>query len=88
MSGDPDVLALLEEVLGSGRTPEEVCAGCPELLPEVRQRWERFGPIDDEIVALFPEPAADPEPAASPRVPGYEVEALIGADRPEPGPVP
>ena len=33
MSGDPRVLDLLEEMLDSGRTPEEVCRNCPELLP-------------------------------------------------------
>ena len=37
MSGNPDVFALLEEMLDSGRTPEEVCRDCPELLPEVAQ---------------------------------------------------
>ena len=39
MSGDPRVLDLIEEILDSGRTPEEVCRACPELLPEVRERW-------------------------------------------------
>ena len=33
MAGNPDVVALLEEMLDSGRTPEEVCRDCPELLP-------------------------------------------------------
>jgi serine/threonine-protein kinase len=78
MAGDPRVLDLLEEVLDSGRTPEEVCRDCPELLPEVRERWRRFGPIDDEIGALFPEPGVDPKPAAFPRVPGYEVKGVLG----------
>ena len=43
MAGNPDVLALLEEMLDSGRTPEEVCRDCPELLPEVRRRWTQAG---------------------------------------------
>src|SRR3954471_14078945 len=78
MSDDPRVLDLLEEMLGAGRTPEQVCRDCPELLPEVRERWKRFGPIDDEIGAMFPEPGADPEPAGFPQAPGYEVEGVLG----------
>ena len=33
--------ALLEEILESDRTPEEVCQDCPELLTEVRHRLRR-----------------------------------------------
>jgi hypothetical protein len=32
------VLALLEQMLNSGKTPEEACLNCPEQLPEVRLR--------------------------------------------------
>ena len=39
MTGNPRVFGLLEEMLDSGKTPEEVCRDCPELLPEVRERW-------------------------------------------------
>jgi serine/threonine-protein kinase len=39
MSDEPRVQQLLAEILDSERTPEEVCADCPELLAEVRQRW-------------------------------------------------
>ncbi len=42
MAVNPRVLALLEEMLDSGRTPEEVCCDDPELLPEVLQRWKSF----------------------------------------------
>ena len=38
MAGNPQVLGLLEEMLDSGKTPEEVCRHCPECLPEVRRR--------------------------------------------------
>jgi serine/threonine-protein kinase len=87
MAGKPDVLALLEEMLESGRTPEEVCRDCPELLPEVRRRWQAFRLVDGEVAALFPDPetplsadavAAVPQPAGLPQVPGYQVEALLG----------
>src|SRR5262249_50686162 len=85
MAGDPRVLGLLEEMLDSGRPPEEVCRDCPELLPEVQRRWGQFRFIDAEVGALLPEqraPAAagapTPRPGGLPRVPGYEVEAVLG----------
>jgi hypothetical protein len=46
MAGDALVFELLEEMLDSGQTPEEVCRDCPKLLPEVRQRWKEFCRID------------------------------------------
>ena len=57
MASDPRVLGLLEEMLDSGRTPEEACRGCPELLAEVRKRWREFHLIDAAIVELVPGPA-------------------------------
>ena len=39
MSNEPRVQELLDEILDSERTPEEVCGVCPELLQEVRKRW-------------------------------------------------
>ena len=86
MADNPQVLGLLEEMLDSGKTPEEVCRDCPELLPQVRQRWQEFRLIDAQVEALLPAPGhpADtrpitPEqPAGSPQVPGYEVEAVLG----------
>jgi eukaryotic-like serine/threonine-protein kinase len=87
MAGNPDVLALLEEMLNSGQTPEEVCHDCPELLPEIRQRWETFRLIDQAVAELLPEsdtslgPAGAqpiPHPVELPQVPGYRVEALLG----------
>jgi serine/threonine-protein kinase len=87
MPGNPQVLGLLEEMLDSGKTPEEVCRDCPELLPEVRQRWQAFRRIDAHVVALLPglrTPtdagviAPAPPTASLPLVPGYEVEAVRG----------
>src|SRR5262249_59127367 len=79
MAGNPQVLGLLEEMIDSGKTPEEMCRHCPELLPEVRRRWQEFCLIDAEVVALLPElrTAADagpimpgPPAAGLPQVPG------------------
>ncbi len=74
-------------MLESGKTPEELCHDCPELLPEVRQRWREFCVIDAEVEALLPDPVTriDPDPtlpgpktSGLPRIPGYEVEAILG----------
>src|SRR5262245_24884831 len=85
MAGDPRVLGLLEEMLDSGKTPEEVCRDCPDLLPEVRQRWQEFCLIDAQLRTLIPglgpntDAGATAPPAAGlPQVPGYEVEAVLG----------
>ena len=53
MDGDPRVRQLLEELLDSERTPEEVCHHCPELLPEVHRRWQRKRACDAQLDALF-----------------------------------
>src|SRR6516162_6900470 len=87
MASRPDVFALLEEMLESGKTAEEVCRDRPELLAEVRQRWEAFRLVDGSLAALFPDPETPPRADANsavlhsadlPLVPGYRVEALIG----------
>ena len=87
MAGDPRVLGLLEEMLDAGKTPEEACRHCPELLAEVRERWREFRLIDAAVVELLPglrtTPAAGavtPAPPAAdlPPVPGYELLGEIG----------
>jgi hypothetical protein len=81
------VQQLHDELLDSESTPEVVCGDCPELLPEVRQRWRQMRIIEAELEALFPTLAPYPDAVTStpwhagadlPRVPGYEVEALLG----------
>src|SRR5262245_10829624 len=87
MAGNPRVFGLLEEMLDSGKTPEEVCRDCPELLPQVRQRWQEFRLIDAQVGALLPEPGTPPSTlmttpgphaAGLPQIPGYAVEAELG----------
>src|SRR6516162_10135913 len=82
-----EVHRMLREMLDSGKTPEEVCLDCPDLLSEVQQRWQEFCYIDAQIGALLPAihttgaagPVALASPVAGlPRVPGYEVEAVLG----------
>ncbi len=62
MDGDPRVLQLLEELLDSERTPEEVCRDCPELLPQVRRLWQRKLACDAELDAMFPAPGPTRHP--------------------------
>jgi serine/threonine-protein kinase len=45
MADEPRVQRMLDEILDSDRTPEEVCGDCPELLPEVRKRWQKVGDL-------------------------------------------
>jgi serine/threonine-protein kinase len=87
MADEPRVRQLLDEIFDSELTPEEVCGDCPELLPEVRRRWQRMRLVDAELDALFPTPGATPDtitpapwhPGADlPRISGYDVEALLG----------
>jgi serine/threonine-protein kinase len=65
-----------------------VCRDCPELLPEVRRRWQEFRLIDAQVGELLPglETSADtgpftpgPPTTGLPQVPGYEVEAVLGS---------
>jgi serine/threonine-protein kinase len=89
VADDPRVQQLLDEISNSGWTPEEVCGACPELLPEVRRRWQQMCAVRAELHALFPTPGPDPDAettphpsghrgAELPQVPGYEVGALLG----------
>jgi hypothetical protein len=86
MSDNPRLRHLLDELLDSQATPEDVCRSCPELLPEVRTRWQAVCRIRSELDALFPVPALKgagapapwPEGAALPQVSGHQVEAVIG----------
>src|SRR5215475_12410595 len=89
MASNPQVHRLLDEMLESGKTPEEVCRDCPDLLPEVRQRWRHFQDIDAQVGALFPGlgSSSDPDitapPTSVPAPPAafgrYEVRSTLGA---------
>jgi serine/threonine protein kinase len=89
MSEQQRIRALLEEALESGRTPEEVCVGAPELLPRVRALWLRARALGAEIEALFPgtDSASDGEALGGaaaarervlPHIEGYAIEGVLG----------
>jgi len=87
MATDARVFALLEEMLDAGKTAEDVCRDCPELLSEVRRRWKAFRRIDADYDALLPPSttgsnihAAPPSslPDELPQIPGYRIDAELG----------
>jgi serine/threonine-protein kinase len=87
MADHPRVQQLLDEILDLERSPEEVCRSCPELLPEVRRRWQEMRCVEAELAALFPTTdagagagatAGSPPNTSLPSIPGYEVEAVLG----------
>jgi serine/threonine-protein kinase len=83
MTDDSRIEQLLDELANSHATPEEVCAKCPELLPVVRDRWQQSRRLGAGLDALFPPadqttPYTPPEEPTLPRIPGYQVEAVLG----------
>ena len=91
MADDPRVQQLVDQLLDSQATPEEVCAPCPELLPVVRKQLRRMRRVLADLDSLFPPHEATPPPtpppheatpppegAALPHIPGYAVEAVLG----------
>ena len=85
MRDEPRVQQLLDELLESDCTPEAVCRDCPELLTEVLERWQKMRVVEAQLEALFPTPVIARDAAVSykagaelPRIPGYDVEALLG----------
>ncbi len=87
MDADSRVRRLLDELLDSEQTPEAVCRDCPELLPQVRERWRRKLACDAELDAMFPTPECSSPlggPPATPfsgnvhQIPGHEVQEVLG----------
>jgi serine/threonine-protein kinase len=84
MPDDARVQGLIEVMLDSGRSAEEVCRESPELLAQVREGWRRFRAVEARLGELFPETdsAEDPRTAPHdldlPRVPGYEPIGVLG----------
>jgi eukaryotic-like serine/threonine-protein kinase len=85
MSFDPRVQELIEEVLDSGRSVEEVCHDSPELLTQVREGYRKVRAMQAQVSALFPEAGAAEFdetmplfPQGLPQVPGYDVTEELG----------
>src|SRR5690349_19171531 len=87
MEEDATVRTLLEEVLNSGRSPEEACINHPGHLEEVRRRWLRVQELAVEIERAFPSAGASgrgqpgapvARPRGLPHIPGYQLDVEIG----------
>jgi tetratricopeptide (TPR) repeat protein len=86
MTEDPRIRQLVDELLNSHATPEEVCSSCPELLPKVRARWEALRRVRSKLDVLFPvspqetasTPDVVPDPGGLPGVPGYDMLGELG----------
>jgi serine/threonine-protein kinase len=87
MADESRVEQLVEALFDTEQTPESVCSECPELLPEVRRRWQQMRLVEAELEAMFPArrrgPGGDraarrPQGDDLPQIPGYEVEAVLG----------
>jgi tetratricopeptide (TPR) repeat protein len=80
VSADPRVRQLVDQLLDSDATPEEVCSQCPELLTEVRDRWQRVRRLRGDMDAFFPPEQSDSsaDEVILPQVTGYRVESILG----------
>jgi tetratricopeptide (TPR) repeat protein len=88
MADESRIMALLEQILDTDCTPEEACQECPDLLPIVRDRLDRFRTIEAEVAATFPprdessnysRAALDAASRPLPNIPGYDVEGIVGS---------
>src|SRR5262245_685980 len=80
MVDDRRIQALVEEIVDSGRSPEEVCRAYPALLPAVLEGLRRLRAFEGELAAMFPTHGHDrtPPDAEVPDIPGYVVLGLLG----------
>ena len=86
MTDNPRLQQLLDELLDSQATPEEVCASCPELLPEVRRRWGQIRRVQADSTRssrlhrtrVRASRRFRRQDDALPDVPGYEVQGVLG----------
>jgi tetratricopeptide (TPR) repeat protein/tRNA A-37 threonylcarbamoyl transferase component Bud32 len=81
------ILELLQKLLDSGQTPEEICAEHPELLSPLKARLAEYQSVDAQLEELFPSSSTGSgttrgrprRPSdALPQIPGYEVDSIIG----------
>ncbi|MBA4017954.1 MAG: serine/threonine protein kinase [Pirellula sp.] len=81
------VSELLEEILESGRSAEDVCADCPELLDQVREQLQKLSDVELQIESLFPlsqtAVRSDQHAAASgiadlPPIHDHEIQTILG----------
>src|SRR5882724_9500044 len=88
MDRESQVMAIVEEILDSSFSPEEACRERPDLLPDVRERLQRFHSMEAHVGEVFPPRmttgdvppfAPSREGAKLPDIQGYELIEVIGA---------
>ena len=86
MAGERDVRHLLEVILETGKSPEEVCRGDAELLAAVRARLQSVRMLEAKLEVLLPSSSAHDAGTVAPRrwtakpphLSGYEVQDELG----------
>ena len=86
MAGERDLRDLLEVILDTGKSPEEVCPGDAELLAEVKAPLQFVRRLEAKLDVLLPSSSgseagtAVPRPwtAQPPHLSGYEVQHELG----------
>lgn len=86
MTVEDHIQELLEEIMEARCTPEQACADCPELLPEVRKRWIHLQCVEHQVGLFFPtsirnadtDPAEEVESPRLPKIDGYDVQSVLG----------
>ena len=89
MTNEDRIEELLEALMEERCTPEEACAACPELLPEVRKRWNHLQCVEHQVGLFFPTlvrrastdtgPSGEPDAKRLPKIDGYEVQSVLGS---------
>src|SRR6185295_8031598 len=54
MDRESQIMALVEEILDSNCLPDEACRDHPDLLPDVRERLQRFHSMEAHVGEVFP----------------------------------
>ena len=86
MAGQRDLRHLIEVILETGKSPEEVCQGDAELLAEVRARLRSIRLLEAKLEVLLPSSSAHVAGTAAPRpwtaqpphLSGYDVHDELG----------
>src|SRR4051794_34083162 len=83
MPVDPRVHKLIEEMIESGSSADEVCRDAPELLAQVRAGWGRMRALEARLGELFPGPGSTgerdlPLDEGLAEVPGYDTIEELG----------
>ena len=58
MAGERDLQHLLEVILDTGKSPEEVCQGDTELLAEVKARLQYVRLLEAQLDVMLPSSSA------------------------------